>query len=187
MNTECTATQLEFHGLGRRHVMGQFNGGQTSSDGGGVLLREVEKRTHILSRLRRCFTDYRDTNRIEHALDTLVKQRVMAIALGYEDLNDHDELCRDSLLALLSDCPDITGANRPRSSDRGKPLAGKSTLNRVELTPADADASHRYKKVVADPAAMDALLVELFLEPYEDAPEEIVLDMDATDLPAAGR
>ncbi len=100
MNTQCTAAQLEFHGLERRKVIGKFDGGEISSDGGGILLRELEKRTHILRRLGQCFVDHRDPDRIEHAHGTLIKQRVMGIALGYEDLNDHDELCRDRLLAL---------------------------------------------------------------------------------------
>ena len=116
-----------------------------------------------------------------------MKQRVLGIALGYEDLNDHDELCRDSVLALLSGCSDMTGSGRVRLSDRGKPLAGKSTLNRLELTPAgEAGLKHRYKQVVADFVAMDALLVEVFLESYETAPEEIILDVDATDDPVHG-
>ena len=187
MKTECNKAQLAFHGLKRRQVIGQFDGGEISSDGGGVLLREVEKRTHLLRRLSQCFIDHRDPERIEHALETLVKQRVMGIALGYEDLNDHDKLCRDSLLALLSDCPDMTGANRSRAQDRGKPLAGKSTLNRLELTPLDADSDSRYKKIVADFSAMDALLVDLFLESYETPPQEIVLDVDATDDPLHGK
>ena len=187
MKTECSKVQLTFHGLNRRQVIGQFDGGEITSDGGGVLLREVEKRTHMLRRLSQCFTDHRNAERIEHELETLIKQRVMAIALGYEDLNDHDELCRDSLLALLSDCGDITGAKRTRGQDRGKPLAGKSTLNRLELTPLEADAGSRYKKIVADVAAMDALLVDLFLESYETPPEEIVLDIDATDDPLHGK
>ena len=187
MKTECSKAQLEFHGLKRRQVIGQFNGGEISSDGGGVLLREVEKRTHLLRRLSQCFVDHRKPERIEHALETLIKQRVMSIALGYEDLNDHDELCRDSLLALLSDCQDVTGANRSRAQDQGKPLAGKSTLNRLELTPLDADSGSRYKKVVADFSAMDALLVDQFLESYDTPPQEIVLDVDATDDPLHGQ
>ena len=187
MKTECIATQLKFHGLKQRQVIGQFDGGEISSDGGGVLLREVEKRTHMLRRLSQCFIDYRNPERIEHTLETLIKQRVMAIALGYEDLNDHDELCRDSLLALLSDCQDVTGASRSRAQDQGKPLAGKSTLNRLELTPLDADSNSRYKKIVADSSAMEALLVDLFLESYQTPPEEIVLDVDATDDPVHGK
>ena len=187
MDTECSTDPLEFHALGRRTVVGRFDGGEISSDGGGLLLREVEQRTQILRRLSQCFTDRRDPARIEHALESLVKQRVLGIALGYEDLNDHDELCRDSVLALLSGCSDMTGSGRVRLSDRGKPLAGKSTLNRLELTPAgEAGLKHRYKQVVADFVAMDALLVEVFLESYETAPEEIILDVDATDDPVHG-
>ena len=187
MKTECSKAQLEFHGLNRRQVIGQFDGGEISSDGGGVLLREVEKRTHVLRRLSQCFIDHRNPERIEHTVETLIKQRVMAIALGYDDLNDHDELCRDSLLALLSDCQDVTGANRSRAQDQGKPLAGKSTLNRLELTPLEADCDSRYKKVVADFSAMDTLLVDLFLESYDTPPQEIVLDVDATDDPVHGK
>ena len=187
MTTKCNTEQLAFQGLGRREVVGRFDGGEISSDGGGLLLREVEQRTQILRRLSQCFTDRRDPARIEHALESLVKQRVLGIALGYEDLNDHDELCRDSVLALLSECSDMTGSGRVRLSDRGKPLAGKSTLNRLELTPAgEAGLKHRYKQVVADFVAMDALLVEVFLESYETAPEEIILDVDATDDPVHG-
>ena len=186
MKTECTAEQLEFHGLGRRVVVGEFDGGKISSDSGGLLLREVEQRTHILKRLAACFMDYRDANQIEHSLESLIKQRVMGLTLGYEDLNDHDRLRQDPLLALLSDVADPTGQDRRRAQDKGCALAGKSTLNRLELTPLDGDASSRYKKIVADPTAMDALLVDLFVEAYDEPPEEIILDVDATDDPLHG-
>jgi len=187
MNTECTAGQLEFHGLGRRAVVGQFDGGRISSDSGGLLLREVEQRTGILSRLSGCFVDHRDPDQIEHMLESLIKQRVMGLALGYEDLNDHDVLRSDPLLGLLSDVADPTGADRRRARDKGCALAGKSTLNRLELTPKDASAESRYKKIVARAEAMDELLVEVFLEAYESPPEEIVLDVDATDDPLHGQ
>ena len=186
MKTECTAAQLEFHGLGRRALVGEFNGGKISSDSGGLLLREVEKRRHILQRLAACFVDYRNPDQIEHTVESLIKQRVMGLALGYEDLNDHDALRQDPMLALLSDVSDLTGQDRRRDQDKGCALAGKSTLNRLELTPLDATAASRYKKVVAQPAAMDELLVELFLEAYDTAPEQIVLDVDATDDPLHG-
>ena len=186
MNTECSTDPLAFHALGRRTVVGRFDGGEISSDGGGLLLREVEQRTQILRRLSQCFIDHRHPARIEHSVESLVKQRVLGIALGYEDLVDHDELCRDSVLAMLSGCTDLTGAGRVRPSDRGKPLAGKSTLNRLELTPEEGGADERYKKTVADFVAMDALLVDVFLESYETAPEEIILDVDATDDPVHG-
>jgi len=186
MKTECTASQLEFHGLGRRVVVGQFDGGKISSDSGGLLLREVEQRTHILKRLAGCFSDHRDGNQIEHSLESLIKQRVMGLALGYEDLNDHDALRQDPLLALLSDVADPTGQDRRCEQDKGCALAGKSTLNRLELTPLDADATSRYKKIVADPEGMDALLVDLFLEAYDKPPAEIIVDVDATDDPLHG-
>jgi hypothetical protein len=177
---------LEFHGLGRRVVVGEFDGGKISSDSGGLLLREVEQRVHILKRLSGCFTDHRDSDLVEHSLESLIKQRVMGLALGYEDLNDHDTLRHDPLLALLSDKQDLSGKTRKRDQDKGCAIAGKSTLNRLELTPLDADATSRYKKIVADSGAMDDLLVDLFLEAYVSPPEEIILDVDATDDPLHG-
>ncbi len=186
MNTECTTAQLEFHGLGRRSVVAQFDGGKISSDSGGLLLREVEMRTHILQRLAGCFVDHRDPDQIEHRVESLIKQRVMGLALGYEDLNDHDDLRHDPLLALLSEVADLSGKTRKRARDKGCALAGKSTLNRLELTPFDADRSSRYQKIVARPEAMDDLLVDLFLEAHDRAPEEIILDVDATDDPLHG-
>jgi len=187
MKTECKPKQMEFHGLGRREVVAKFDGGKISSDGGGLLLREVEQRTHILKRLAECFVDYRDPDQIEHGKESLIKQRVMGIALGYEDLNDHDSLRHDPLLALLVEKEDLVGAGRKRARDVGCALAGKSTLNRLELTPAAADESSRYKKIVAQPAAMDDLLVDLFLQAHARAPEEIILDVDATDDPVHGK
>ena len=181
MRTECNTEQLEFHGLGRRTVIGKFDGGRISSDGGGVLLREVEQRTHILKRLSGCFTDHRDPALIEHTVESLISQRVMGIGLGYEDLNDHDTLRHDPLLGVLSQVTGPRGGKRKRVRDRGYGLAGKSTLNRLELTPCDADSQSRYKKIVAKPAAMDELLVDLFLEADSDEPKEIVVDVDATD------
>jgi hypothetical protein len=186
MKTECTAEQFELHGLGRRVVVGGFTGGKISSDSGGLLLREVEQRTHILKRLSGCFVDYRDPDQVEHSVESLIKQRVMGLALGYEDLNDHDILRHDPLLALLSDKREVSGRGRKRARDKGCALAGKSTLNRLELTPLGADAASRYKKVVACPEAMDDLYVDLFVEAYDSAPEEIILDVDATDDPLHG-
>ena len=187
MKTACIAGPLEFHGLGHRAVVGQFDGGKISSDRGGLLLREVEQRTHILKRLAECFVDHRDARQIEHSVESLIKQRVMGLALGYEDLNDHDTLRHDPLMALLSDTPDVSGQTRKRARDTGCALAGKSTLNRLELTPSKADETSRYKKVVARHDAMDDLLVDLFLEAYDTPPDEIILDVDATDDPVHGQ
>ncbi len=185
--TECTREQLEFHGLGRRAVVAKFDGGMISSDGGGVLLREVEQRTGILRRLAQQFTDHRNPEAIEHRVEELVAQRVLGIALGYEDLNDHDQLRADPLLAVLVGKADPSGGDRISAKDRGKALASSSTLNRLELTPAQADATHRYKKIVADPKGMDRLLTELFLEAHATPPKRIWLDLDATDDPVHGR
>ena len=186
MTTQCNATKLTFHELDSREVVGRFDGGEITSDAGGVLLREVEKRTGILGRMSECFDDHRDPEQIEHSVESLVKQRVMGLCLGYEDLNDHDELCRDRMMALLCESDDMKGERWHKESDRGKALAGKSTLNRMELTPAK-EGDRRYKKIEADTAGLDALLVDVFLEAHEgDAPKEVVLDVDATDDPLHG-
>lgn len=184
--TECTQSRFEFHGLGRREIVASFDGGDITSDAGGLLLREVERQTGLLRRLAECFVDHRDPELIEHSLPELLAQRIYGLALGYEDLNDHDELRHDPLLAVLVEKADPTGQSRVRARDRGKPLAGKSTLNRLELTPPGADADSRYKKIVASCAAIDALLVDVFLDAHAAPPEEIVLDLDATDDPLHG-
>lgn len=187
MKTECNGNLFEFHPLGRRDVRADFDGGAITSDAGGLLLREVEKRTGIIERFASCFTDYRKPERIEHSVEELVAQRVYALALGYEDLNDHDQLRRDPMLAVLAEKSDPNGESRVRRRDRGKALAGKSTLNRLELTKAEASEKERYKKIVIDPGAVDRLMVELFLESYAEAPAEVVLDLDATDDPLYGK
>ena len=128
MATQCTEGKLTFHDLDSRGVVGRFDGGEITSDAGAVVLREVEKRTRVLRRMSECFEDGRDPERIEHTVESLVKQRVMGLCLGYEDLNDHDELCRDRLMALVCESDDVNGERRHRESDVGKPLAGKSTL-----------------------------------------------------------
>jgi hypothetical protein len=186
MNTECIPSQLEFHALGARDVVGRFDGGRITSDGGGLLLREVDQRVGALDRLTACFTDYRNPKRIEHSVHELVAQRVYGLALGYEDLNDHDALRADSMLALLAGKRDLTGEAREKRRDRGFPLAGSSTLNRLELGTPDSAAEDRYKRIAADPDALDRLLVDLFLESHKKPPKEIWLDLDATDDPLHG-
>jgi len=181
MKTECNQKTFEFHGLGRREVVGHFDGGSISSDAGGVLLREVERATGVIRQLSECFHDYRDAELIEHSVEELIAQRVYGIALGYEDLNDHDELRYDPLLAVLVGKLDPTGGSRSRKRDQGKALAGKSTLNRLELTPAGADQESRYKKIVAHCGAIEKFFVDVFLQSHRRAPREIVLDLDATD------
>ena len=181
MNTECTASQLEFQGLGRRTVLGAFDGGHISSDGGALLLRELDMRLGITQKLAGCFTDHRDPERIEHSVLDLLRQRVYGIALGYEDLNDHDDLKWDPLLALALNKTDVEGKGRRRESDCGKVLASSSTLNRLELTPSAVESSTRYKKIVHHRDKLEALFVDVFLDSFDEAPEEIVLDFDATD------
>ncbi len=186
MTTECTQKFFEFHPLPGRQIRGQFDGGTITSDAGGLLLREVEKRTGIIEQFAACFTDHRETKRIEHTVKELVAQRVYALALGYEDLNDHDQLREDALLAILAEKDDPTGEGRVRERDRGKALAGKSTLNRLELTKAVLEKKERYKKVGMDQEAVDRMLVEVFLQAHAQPPAEIVLDLDATDDPVHG-
>lgn len=187
MQTECTARQLEFQGCGRRQVVGRFDGGSLSSDGGGLLLREADRQARILDRFAECFVDYRRPELIEHRVLELVSQRVYGLALGYEDLNDHDELRWDPLMGLLAGKRDPQGLDRVRERDRGKSLAGKSTLNRLELTPAKTGPEARYKKIAARAEVIDELLVTLFIEAHERSPRRIVLDVDATDDPLYGK
>lgn len=179
--TECNQTTFAFHPLRSRDVVARFDGGTITSDAGGLLLREVEQRTGILRQFAACFTDHRDPDLIEHPVEELVAQRVYALALGYEDLNDHDDLRSDPLLAVLVGKADPTGRQRARRRDVGKALAGKSTLNRLELTPADATAAHRYKKIVIDKRQVPRFFVDVFLQAHPTAPKRIVLDLDATD------
>ena len=187
MKTECTPTQLRFHALGRREVVGKFDGGNITSDAGGLLLRETEKRMGIISGFARCFEDKRNPEAIEHTVGELVAQRIYGLALGYEDLNDHDDLRRDPLFAVLAGKEDPEGEKRSRWRDRGKGAAGKSTLNRLELTPSTPTGVElRYKKIIMKPGEIDRLFVDIFLQAHSEAPEQIVLDVDATDDPVHG-
>ena len=150
------------------------------------MLREVDKRIGMTERLAGCFVDHRNPSSVEHDVRTLLAQRVYALALGYEDLNDHDELRRDVLLSLATDKTDPTGAARARERDRGAALASSSTLNRLELGDPEQAAAHRYKRIVSRPEALDDLLVGLFVESHDRAPRELWLDLDATDDPLHG-
>jgi len=183
MTTDCIPRQLEFQGAGRREVVATFDGGTLSSDGGWLLLGEVDRRRQILDRLAACFVDHRDPDFVEHRVAELIKQRVLALASGYEDLNDHTELRADPLLAVVAGKMDPSGGDRRHASDRGKPLAASSTLNRLEWGAVTRD---RYRKISLDEAAVERLLVALFLEAHRRAPKRIVLDLDATDDPVHG-
>src|SRR3954452_1053334 len=186
MTTECSSAYLDFPMLGSRQVLADFDGGAISSDGGALLLRETEARTGIIRQFAACFTDHRNTDLVEHPVEHLLAQRVYGLALGYEDLNDHDDLRTDPLLATVVGKDDPSGKTRRRQRDRGKPLAGKGTLNRLELTPVAAAQAARYKKVVCRTQDVEALFVTLFLQAHSRPPERIVLDRDATDDPIHG-
>ena len=186
MTTECNAAYLDFPMLGSRQVLADFGGGDISSDGGALLLRETERLTGIIRQFATCFTDHRNPDLTEHSVEHLLAQRVYALALGYEDLNDHDDLRRDPLLATVVGTDDPTGRSRQRRRDRGKALAGKSTLNRLELTPVGAGQDSRYQKVTCKTHDIERLLVTLFLQAHNQPPERIILDLDATDDPIHG-
>ena len=183
--TECTQRELRFRGPGRREVVGRFDGGDITSDAGVMLLQQVEERTGILKRFAACFRDHRRPERVEHTVEELVSQRVLGLCLGYEDLNDHDELRLDPLLATVIGKRDPKGLKR-RDRDRGFGLAGSRTLNRLELGSPEGAAGDRYKRISLDTGLVDEMLVEVFLAAHAEAPEEIVLDLDATDDPLHG-
>jgi hypothetical protein len=181
--------------LGGRELVWRCDGGDITSDGGLLVLKQLEQRMGIVRRFAACFEDYRNPDQIEHPLLDLIRQRVFALALGYEDLNDHDQLRSDPMLAVALNKDDVKGERRRRAQDRGKALAGKSTLNRLELTAPDYDGNPcqpasdkpQTKKIVMDPESIDALLVDLFLEAYVEAPKQIILDIDCTDDRLFGR
>lgn len=187
MQTDCRPDQLQFQGFGGRRVEAAFDGGHQTSDAGLLLLREVAERTGLLRQFTDCFTDHRRPDRIEHTVGELVSQRVLGQVQGYEDLNDHDTLRDDPLLALASGKRDLVGAERVRRRDRGHALAGKSTLNRWERTPAEASAASRYHKIVYDGEAIGFVFVDHFLDSHATPPVRIVLDLDATDDPLHGQ
>jgi hypothetical protein len=174
--TECSQSQFEFEAHFSRRVVAEFSGDRLSTDGGALLLRATDRKIGLLRRVVRCFTDGRDPERIGHELSEMLAQRLYGLALGYEDLNDHEELRNDPLLGLLAGKREVE-----------VPLAGKSTLNRMELVPSGSPSSERYHKITYSAAAIDELLVEIFLEAHRKPPGEIVLDLDATDTPLHGQ
>ena len=178
MQTECTPALFEFEPVERKKVVAGFDGGTITSDAGALLLGRLDRGLGLIRRMAACFTDRRDPRLLEHTVETLVGQRVFAIALGYEDLNDHDELRHDPLFHVLA------GKLEANRSDCA-PVAGKSTLNRLEHTPKGAAA--KYHKIDHDPARLAALFVEILLEAHNRPPRRIVLDLDATDAPIHGQ
>jgi hypothetical protein len=170
--TECSQSEFDFAGHFSRRVEAGFDGGRMTSDGGSLLLRETDRRLNLLPRLAECFLDGRNQTLVKHSIGEMVAQRVYGLALGYEDLNDHEQLRRDPLFGVLAGKRDVE-----------EPLAGKSTLNRLEL---GDGTPNRYKKITYWKAGIDALLVDVFLEAFEQAPEQIVLDVDTTDVELHG-
>ena len=182
MKAGCAAQKLQFEAHGKRDVVADFDGGRMTSDGGGLLLREANCCLgDLMARLGQCVSDFRQQGSVEHTATDLIAQRVCA--LGYEDLNDHGTLRRDSLLALLAGRKDLTGQGCKRKRDRAAPLASAATLKRFELGRPETAAQHRYHRMLVDRDGLDNLLVDLFLESQAEAPEEIWLDLDATDDP----
>ena len=186
MQTQCNGPSFHFPTKISRQVVARFDGGAISSEGGGLLLQQVERVTGIIARFAACFTDHRRPELVEHTVEELVAQRIYALALGYEDLNDHDDLRYDPLLAVLVGKREPTGQDRRQQRDRGKALAGKSTLNRLELTPVRADGRSRYKKIVLDTRRAEMVFTDLFVPAHHQPPAEIVLDLDTTDDPIHG-
>jgi len=176
MHTECSADLFSFARVAGREVVAGFDGGMMTSDAGALLLGATDRVIGLTRRFAECFRDGRNPAFIEHDVTTLVSQRIVGIALGYEDLIDHDELRHDPVLAVLA------GKLAARRSDCA-PLAGKSTLNRLELSQPEPS---RYRKISADTVTIERLFVELFLDAHDKAPQQIILDLDATDDPLHG-
>lgn len=177
MHTDCSPEQFEFARVEGRRVVAAFDGGAVTSDAGALLLGATDRAIGVVGRLAACFQDRRKQALIEHEVATLVGQRVFALALGYEDLNDHDELRHDPIMAILA------GKLEARR-EACAPVAGKSTLNRLELSKPQPS---RYHKISHDGGAIEALFVDLFLEAHGGrAPRQIILDLDATDDPVHG-
>jgi hypothetical protein len=171
--TECNQSSFGFEACGSREIVARFDGGTISSDGGALLLRQTDKRLNLLARLAECFLDGRNQEYVEHSVVEMLSQRIYGLALGYEDINDHEQLRHNPVFGILAGREELE-----------EPLAGKSTLNRMEL---GAGTKDRYKKITFWKNAMDELLVKVFLESYQKPPDEIILDVDTTDLPLHGK
>ncbi|HEY8670546.1 MAG TPA: IS1380 family transposase [Terriglobales bacterium] len=171
--TECNQSSFGFKACGKREIVARFDGGTISSDGGAFLLRQTDQRLNLLPRLAQCFLDGRNQDQIMHSMLEMLSQRIYGLALGYEDINDHEQLRNDPVFGILAGREDLD-----------EPLAGKSTLNRMELGVGTKD---RYKKITFWKEAVDELLVKVFIESHEKAPVEIILDVDTTDLPLHGK
>jgi Transposase DDE domain group 1 len=176
MQTECSADLFGFAPVEGRKVVGSFDGGRMTSEAGAMLLGAADGQLRLVERFAGCFTDHRAAELVEHTVPRLVGQRVFGIALGYEDLIDHDQLRHDPVMAVLG------GKLAAKRADCAS-LAGKSTLNRLELSRPEPT---RYHKISYDAAAVEALFVELFVDAHSAPPPQITLDLDATDDPLHG-
>ncbi|MDP7693452.1 MAG: IS1380 family transposase [Vicinamibacterales bacterium] len=186
MQTQCTPKLTGVQPCGRRRVDVAFDAGDVSSDGGLVLLREVAQLSGFFDRVASCFIDHRDPERIEHTVQQLTAQRILGMACGYEDLNDHDTLRLDPLFAMAAGKLDPRGLDRKRERDHGRALAGHATLNRIETAPAQLNPARPDLKILHDPAAFERLFVDMFIDAHELPPTQIILDVDATDDPIHG-
>jgi Transposase DDE domain group 1 len=182
--TECNGQKFLFQDLDGRKVEVDFGGGYLSSDGGAVILRELEVRSGLIKELAGCFVDLRDQRFVEHSVESLIAQRIHGIVLGYEDLNDHDQLRRDPIHGLIAGKSDPLGQDRILDRDKGKALAGHATLNRLELSAEALD--ERYRKIGSEPEKIEALLIKRAVKAIPRKVREIVLDFDATDDPLHG-
>lgn len=171
--TECNQSSFGFEACGRREIVARFDGGTITSDGGALLLRQTDRRLNLLPRLADCFLDGRKQELVKHSLQEMLAQRIYGLALGYEDIHDHEQLREDPLFGVLAGRKELD-----------KPLAGKSTLNRMELGSGQPD---RYKKITFWKQGVDELLVSVFVESHQKPPEQIILDVDTTDLPLHGK
>ncbi|MFT5857275.1 MAG: hypothetical protein ACI8XO_004534 [Verrucomicrobiales bacterium] len=180
--TPCNQQTFSFQALENRRVEVDFSGGYLSSDGGSVLLREIDSKRRFTSSLAACFSDHRCTPLVEHELGHLLAQRIHAIALGYEDINDHDKLRLDPVLALSCNKADLLGEERSKVN-RGKALAGKSTLNRLEL---GSNGLSKTKKIEPHPGRIRDFLIDEGVRCIPRRSRVITLDFDATDDPIHG-
>lgn len=186
MDSRCNGSQLHFPGLAGRKVVADFDGGCVTSDAGVLLLGTAAQGLALFEQVADCFTDHRDPERVEHTVADLVGQRVLGLCLGYEDLNDHATLARDPALATAVGKARPFGDGRVRQDHEGQALASPATLNRLENTPPQLDSRRPDQKLVHHTDRFESLFVDLFLDAHDEAPEEIWLDLDATDVPLHG-
>lgn len=164
-----------------KNIVTDFNGGKITSNAGMLLLAAADKKFRTIEKMAACFTDHRKSQRVEHPVLDMLRQRIYSICCGHEDLNDHDDLCGDPAFAAALQKPDISGKNRKHQRYRGKPLASKCSLNRLELSDPEGHGNDRYKRICADFEKLETLPMELFIERMTTEPSKLIIDFDATD------